>query len=142
MPDLGFRPAIDPDTGEKFLAVDKRGIDLLKSPLLNKGTAFTEVEREAFDLYGLLPSHVSTIDEQIARFKAQYALKTTDLGRNIELNGLLDRNETLFYRLVMDNLEEYVPIIYTPTVAEACTHWSRIFRRARGSTSLRRTEGG
>jgi malate dehydrogenase (oxaloacetate-decarboxylating) len=132
MASLGFRQEVDPDTGERYLAVEKRGIDLLKSPLLNKGTAFSLREREAFGLWGLLPAHVSDIDEQIDRFKAQYALKTTDLGRNIELNTLLDANETLFYRVVVDHLEQLVPIIYTPTVAEACRHWSRIFRRSRG----------
>jgi len=132
MASLGFRPEIDMETGQRYLAVDKRGIDLLKSPLLNKGTAFTQEERDVFGLSGLLPAHVSTIEEQVSRFKAQYALKTTDLGRNIELNALLDANETLFYRVVTENLEECVPIIYTPTVAEACAHWSKIFRRSRG----------
>ncbi len=132
MSSLGFRPETDPETGERYLAVERRGFDLVKSPLLNKGTAFTEEERDVFDLAGLLPARVSTIDDQVERFLEQYALKTTDLGRNIELNGLLDANETLFYRVVIDNLEELVPIIYTPTVAVACAHWSRIFRRARG----------
>jgi malic enzyme len=132
MSSLGFRPETDADTGERYLAVERRGFDLLKNPLLNKGTAFTEEERDLFDLRGLLPAHVSTIEEQIERFLAQYALKTTDLGRNIELNALLDANETLFYRVVVENLEELVPIIYTPTVAVACSHWSRIFRRSRG----------
>ncbi|HEX9643862.1 MAG TPA: NAD-dependent malic enzyme [Acidimicrobiia bacterium] len=132
MATLGFRPAVDPETGEQHLVVDKRGIDLLKSPLLNKGTAFPLEEREAFGLWGLLPDHVSTMEEQVSRARYQYDQKTTDLGRNIHLNNLLDRNETLFYRFVLDHLEETVPIIYTPTVAQACSHWSRIFRRARG----------
>ncbi|MDJ0959160.1 MAG: NAD-dependent malic enzyme [Acidimicrobiia bacterium] len=132
MASLGFRPEIDPDTGESYLAVEQRGVDLLKNPLLNKGTAFSESERDDFGLWGLLPAHVSSIDEQVDRFMEQYSLKTTDLGRNIELNGLLDANETLFYRVVSENLEALVPIIYTPTVAAACARWSRIFRRSRG----------
>jgi malic enzyme len=141
MATLGFRPAVDPETGEQYLVVDKRGIDLLKSPLLNKGTAFPLEEREAFGLWGLLPDHVSTLEEQVSRARYQYDQKTTDLGRNINLNNLLDRNETLFYRFVLDHLEETVPIIYTPTVAQACSHWSRIFRRARGIYITARDRG-
>jgi malate dehydrogenase (oxaloacetate-decarboxylating) len=132
MSSLGFRPEIDPDTGESYLAVERRGVDLLKNPLLNKGTAFSADEREAFGLWGLLPAHISTIEEQVERFMEQYSFKTSDLGRNIELNGLLDASETLFYRVVIEHLEELVPIIYTPTVAAACARWSRIFRRSRG----------
>ena len=132
MTSLGFRPKTDPETGERYLAVERRGFDLLKSPLLNKGTAFTEDERDAFGLFGLLPARVSTIEDQVDRFRDQYSQKTTDLGRNIELNALLDANETLFYRVVVGNLDEFVPIIYTPTVAVACAHWSRIYRRSRG----------
>jgi malic enzyme len=80
----------------------------------------------------MLPDHVSTIDEQLERVRNQYDHKDTAMAKNIYLNGLLDRNETLFYRFLIENLEETVPIIYTPTVAYACRHWSRIFRRARG----------
>ena len=122
----------DPDTGERYLAVSVRGPDLLKSPLLNKGDAFTREERTALGLNGLLPDHVATIDEQLARVREQYQLKTSDLERNIYLNGLMDRNETLFFRFLRENLADAIPVVYTPTVALACRHWSRIYRRARG----------
>jgi malic enzyme len=132
MPHLGFELRVDPDTGGQYLAVSVRGAELLKSPLLNKGTGFTIEEREQFELRGLLPDHVSTIDEQILRVRDQFDREESELAKNVYLNGLLDRNETLFYRFIVENLEELVPIIYTPTVAYACRHWSRIFRRARG----------
>lgn len=125
-------PQIDPETGERYLPVDTRGSDLLKTPRLNKGLAFTRREREDFGLLGMLPDHVSTIEEQLERVQDQIDHKTTDMGKNIYLNGLLDRNETLFYRYLVENLESSVPIVYTPTIANACRYWSRIFRRARG----------
>ncbi len=127
-----FERHIDPDTGEVHLAVRVRGSELLKNPLLNKGVAFPREEREAFGLTGLLPDHVATLDDQVMRVHDQFLRKGTEMERNIYLNGLMDRNETLFYRFVLTHLEETVPIIYTPTVAYACRHWSRIFRRARG----------
>ena len=96
-----------------------RGAALLHDPLLNKGTAFTEEERRAFGLTGLLPPHVHTIDEQVSRVMDNYRSKQTDLERYIHLVSLQDRNETLFYRVVMDHLEEMMPIIYTPTVGQA-----------------------
>jgi malic enzyme len=123
---------IDPDTGEHYLPVTARGADLLKSPVLNKGTGFTREERDAFGLVGMLPDHVSTIEEQLDRVANQIRYKVDDMGQNIYLNGLLDRNETLFYRFLTENLEQMVPIVYTPTIAQACRHWSKIFRRARG----------
>ncbi len=130
MPEL--TPATDPATGEVYLPITARGVGLLKSPLLNKGTAFTPSERATLGLDGLLPAHISTIDEQLVRAWGQYRVKETDLERHIYLADLQDSNETLFYRFVLRHLEELVPIIYTPTVAEACRHWSRIFRRSRG----------
>ncbi|MEE9298560.1 MAG: NAD-dependent malic enzyme [Acidimicrobiia bacterium] len=129
---MRYQPAIDAVTGELYLPVAERGRALLEEPLLNKGTAFTEDERISLGISGLLPRHVSTLEEQIQRALDQIAYKDTDLQKHIYLAGLQDRNETLFYRLIMDNLTETVPLIYTPTVAEACRHWSRIFRRARG----------
>jgi len=122
----------DPDTAERFMAVSLRGQDLLKDPLLNKGTAFTEEERDAFGLRGLLPDHISSIDDQLARARTQLDSKPDPLQKNIYLSGLQDRNETLFYRFLIENLEETVPIVYTPVVADACRHWSRLYRRARG----------
>ena len=132
MTSLGFTRAVDADTRDSYLAVSLRGMELLKTPLLNKGTAFTHEERDAFGLRGMLPHRVSTMEEQLERVRDQYDRKPDSMSRNIYLNGLLDRNETLFYRFVIENLEEAVPIIYTPTVAYACRHWSRIFRRSRG----------
>jgi malic enzyme len=129
---MRYQPLTVPDSGERYLAIHERGEELLLDPLLNKGTAFTREERTAFGLNGLLPDHVQSIEEQLLRVRSQLVLKIGDLGRNIYLNALMDRNETLFYRYVVENLEEAVPIIYTPTVAQACSHWSRIYRQARG----------
>jgi malic enzyme len=132
MTDLGYSQAIDPDTGEPYLAVSLRGEELLKSPLLNKGTSFSREERDSLGLHGLLPHHASTIEEQLLRVRDQIDQKESDIQKNIYLNGLQDRNETLFYRFIIEHLEDIVPVIYTPTVAQACQHWSKIFRRARG----------
>lgn len=109
-----------------------RGVNLLHDPVLNKGTAFTEAERDALGLRGLLPPHVQTQDEQVTRVMENLRLKTTDLERYIFLVSLQDRNETLFYRVVMDNLKEMMPIIYTPVVGLACQRFGHIFRRPRG----------
>ena len=109
-----------------------KGQALLRDPLLNKGTAFTEAEREALRLRGLLPPHVHTMDEQLARVLENYRAKQTDLDRYIHLASLQDRNETLYYRLVMDHINEMMPIIYTPTVGQACQKFGHIFRRPRG----------
>jgi malate dehydrogenase (oxaloacetate-decarboxylating)(NADP+) len=108
------------------------GVDWLHNPVFNKGTAFTEAERDALGLRGLLPPHVQTMDEQVARVMANFRAKSSDLERYVQLVGLQDRNETLFYRVVMDHLEEMMPIIYTPTVGKACQEFGHIFRRARG----------
>jgi malate dehydrogenase (oxaloacetate-decarboxylating)(NADP+) len=111
---------------------DLRGSALLHDPLLNKGTAFTAEERSALGLEGLLPPHVFTLQQQVDRVLSNYRRKTTDLERYIHLVSLQDRNETLFYRVLVDYLEEMMPIIYTPTVGQACQEFSHIFRRARG----------
>ncbi len=109
-----------------------KGVDWLHNPIFNKGTAFTEAERDALGLRGLLPPHVQTMDEQVDRVMANFRAKTSDIERYIQLVGLQDRNETLFYRVVMDHLEEMMPIIYTPTVGKACQEFGHIFRRSRG----------
>ncbi|HTT70063.1 MAG TPA: NAD-dependent malic enzyme [Anaeromyxobacteraceae bacterium] len=108
------------------------GHALLRTPLLNKGTAFTEAERMALGLHGLLPPHVFSIQEQVERSMEQYRLKTSDLDRYLHLIGLQDRNETLFYRVLTTHLEEMLPIVYTPTVGLACQKFGHIFRRPRG----------
>jgi malic enzyme len=129
---MRFRPAIDATTGEMYLPVGERGPQLLEEPLLNKGTAFTPEERDALELRGLLPSHTSTMEEQLLRVRLQLESKPNPLEQHIYLASLHDRNETLFFRYILENLHETVPIVYTPVVAEACAHWSRIFRHARG----------
>jgi len=109
-----------------------RGIQMLQDPRLNKGTAFTEAERDAFGMRGLLPPRTLTMADQLARVLANFRHKSTDLDRYINLIGLQDRNETLFYRLLLDNIEMMLPIVYTPTVGEACKQFGHIYRRPRG----------
>jgi malate dehydrogenase (oxaloacetate-decarboxylating)(NADP+) len=109
-----------------------RGVDILHDPRLNKGTAFTEAEREALGLRGLLPSRVFTQEEQEQRILASLRQLATPLDKYLFLVALLDRNEQLFYRTVVDNLPELLPVLYTPTVGEACRQFSLIFRRPRG----------
>lgn len=111
---------------------EHRGLHLLHEPRWNRGTAFTEAERDALGLHGLLPPHVSTLEEQLARVLDKIRRKESDLERYIGLIALQDRNETLFYRLLVENLPEMMPLIYTPTVGEACQQFGRIFRRGRG----------
>lgn len=108
------------------------GQRLLENPLLNKGSAFPEEEREAFNLLGLLPPHVARMEEQLARTYENYQRKDSDLERYIYLASLHDRNETLFFRLLSEHIEEMAPIVYTPTVGLACQYYSHIYRRPRG----------
>ena len=108
------------------------GIALLRDPIHNKGTAFTKVERLALGLEGLLPPAVFTIEMQESRFLENYRRKQTDLERYLALCALQDRNETLFFKVVTDHLEEMQPIVYTPTVGLACQQFGHVFRRARG----------
>ena len=109
-----------------------RGTALLSNSLLNKGTAFTEAERDAFGLRGLLPPKVFTIEEQLQRVYGNFSRKADALEKYIFLTTLQNRNETLFYRLVQDHAEEMIPIIYTPTVGQACLEYGAIYRRPRG----------
>ncbi|MEM6283431.1 MAG: NAD-dependent malic enzyme [Chloroflexota bacterium] len=109
-----------------------RGEALLHDPTLNKGTAFTHEERERLGLRGLLPPQVQTIEQQQARVLENVRRKTNSLEKYIYMIGLQDRNETLFYHVVMNNLEEMIPILYTPTVGKACQTFGHIFRRTRG----------
>ena len=109
-----------------------RGVALLRDPTLNKGTAFTEAERDALGIRGLLPAHVTSQDEQLKRVLDNFRSKTSDLEKYINLAALHDRNEALFFRLVIDHPDEMLPIIYTPTVGLACQRFGHIFQRPRG----------
>jgi malate dehydrogenase (oxaloacetate-decarboxylating)(NADP+) len=109
-----------------------RGIELLDNPNLNKGTAFTDEERGQLGLVGLLPDSVEDIDRQLERVLGHLKAKQNDLERYIYLIGLCDRNETLFYKLLMSDPMRFLPIVYDPTVAEACLKFGYIYRRSRG----------
>jgi malate dehydrogenase (oxaloacetate-decarboxylating) len=109
-----------------------RGMNLLDAPLINKGTAFTQTERTRFGLHGLLPGELETLEQQVVRAYEAYQRKDDDLERHIYLRALQDRNEVLFYKLLLDHIEEMTPIVYTPTVALACEQFSHIYRRPRG----------
>jgi malate dehydrogenase (oxaloacetate-decarboxylating) len=109
-----------------------RGMDLLNQQTLNKGTAFTNEQRAALGLHGLLPPQVETLDEQVLRAYGAYKRKDDDLERHIYLRALEDTNEVLFYRLLLDHIEEMTPVVYTPVVALGCQQFSQIYRRPRG----------
>lgn len=108
------------------------GRKLLDDPRYNKGTAFSRTERLQYRLLGLLPPHVETLDEQVRRSREAYDDKRTDLGRHIFLRRQQETNEILFYRMLLDNLTEMMPIIYTPTVGQACKEYSHIYRHTDG----------
>ena len=108
------------------------GYELLTDPLLNKGTAFTDAERDEFDLHGLLPPYVTSLDLQVERRLDAFRSIDTDLQKYVFMRGSQDTNETLFYALLTRHIEEMMPIVYTPTVGLGCQHFSRIFRRPRG----------
>jgi malate dehydrogenase (oxaloacetate-decarboxylating) len=119
-------------TNDDVIEVELTGIDLLSKPLLNKGTAFTESERDAFHLHGLLPPHVGTLDQQVTRRLKALRAQESDFERYALLRDLQDMNETLFYALVTRNIEETLPLVYTPTVGEGCQRFSEIWRKPRG----------
>jgi len=108
------------------------GYELLNDPLLNKGTAFTEAERDEFELHGLLPPHVAELNYQVMRRYDAFRAQGTDIERYTFLRGLQDSNETLFYALLTRNIEEMMPVVYTPTVGLGCQRFSHIFRKPRG----------
>ncbi|RTH20762.1 NAD-dependent malic enzyme, partial [Thermus scotoductus] len=126
------------ERGERYLEPYVSGFLLLRLPLLNKGTAFTEEERRALGLEGLLPPHVNTLEEQKERVYRRYRLIQSPLEKHIYLRHLQDRNEVLFYALLVDHLEEMLPILYTPTVGEAVREFSHIYRYPRGFTASTR----
>lgn len=128
----GYRERTDPASGEVYWDVAKRGEDLLEDPFLNKGTAFTAEERRELDLDGLLPPGIATEMEQRARVYANFRRSSDEVQRYLFLAGLQDRNETLFYRLLLDHIEEMLPIVYTPTVGKVCEQYSHLYRRPRG----------
>jgi malate dehydrogenase (oxaloacetate-decarboxylating)(NADP+) len=127
MSEEGSSPA-----NESMAVGAQHGIDLLHNPVVNKGTAFAEEEREALGLRGLLPPHVHTQEEQVMRVMENFHRKPSNLEKYIHMIALQDRNETLFYRVVLERIEEMMPIIYTPTVGQACQEYGHIFRRPRG----------
>ncbi|MET1218125.1 MAG: NAD-dependent malic enzyme [Glaciecola sp.] len=115
-----------------FLYIPHSGPALLETPLLNKGSAFSEEERRTFNLMGLLPPRYETIEEQVSRAYLQYKSFDEPLNKHIYLRAIQDTNETLYFRLVQTHIEEMMPIIYTPTVGEACEMFSDIYRSSRG----------
>ncbi|HAU1182829.1 TPA: NAD-dependent malic enzyme [Legionella pneumophila] len=114
------------------IKVTKRGMDLLRDPILNKGTAFSLQERDEFALHGLIPTTVETLEQQVIRCLDAYSAKEEPLEKHIYLRALQDRNEVLFYRFIIDNLVDILPIIYTPVVGQACEMFSHIYRQPRG----------
>ena len=123
---------LQPTAGEKTLRVSLSGYDLINSPRLNKGTAFSDHERDVFDLHGLLPPHVGSLDEQVDRRLQALAGQSTSFNKYAFLRDLQDTNETLFYALVVRNVEQMLPLVYTPTVGEGCQRFSEIWRKPRG----------
>src|ERR1700687_4096773 len=108
------------------------GIAILQDPALNKGTAFTETERDALHLRGLLPPHVASQEQQLGRVLENFRGKSSDLEKYINLRALHDRNEALFFRLLLENPDAMLPIVYTPTVGLACQRYTHIFQRPHG----------
>ena len=120
------------DKSSQIVETALSGYELLNDPQLNKGTAFTDAERDAFDLHGLLPPHVAELDYQVKRRLDAFRGLGRDIQKYVFLRGLQDSNETLFYALLTRNIEEMMPIVYTPTVGLGCQLFSRIFRKPRG----------
>src|SRR5262249_10399308 len=116
----------------RTLQVSLFGYDLINSPRLNKGTAFTDRERDVFQLHGLLPPHVGCLEEQIERRKQALTEQPSSFTKYSFLRDLQDTNETLFYALLVGNIEEMLPLVYTPTVGEGCQRFSEIWRKPRG----------
>jgi malate dehydrogenase (oxaloacetate-decarboxylating) len=116
----------------EFVETSLTGLGLLQTPIFNKGTAFSEAERDAFSLHGLLPPQVGTLDQQVARRMKAFHLLTDDFARYSFMRDLQDVNETLFYALITRHVEEMLPVVYTPAVGEGCQRFSEIWRKPRG----------
>ena len=129
---MDFSIKVDPRTWQEYIAVQQKGRALLINPFMNKGTAFTARERDELEFHGLLPPAVCTIEQQLERTYENFQAKPNNLEKFIYLTSLNDRNETLFFRLLYEHMDEMIPIVYTPTVGEACQKFSHIYRRARG----------
>jgi malate dehydrogenase (oxaloacetate-decarboxylating) len=127
---MSEHPQTTPGSGP--LQVFLSGYDLINSPRLNKGTAFSDHERDVFELHGLLPPHIGTLDEQLGRRMQALAQQSTGFNKYAFLRDLQDTNETLFYALMVRNVEEMLPLVYTPTVGEGCQRFSEIWRKPRG----------
>jgi malic enzyme len=128
----GFHYRRDPATGEEWIEVPIKGELINDFPMFNKGTGFTQEERDDLGLTGVMPPRVVTMELQAERVLLNFHRQATDIDRYLSLMALLDRNETLFYRVLIDHLEELLPIVYTPTVGLACQQFGRIYRRTRG----------
>ena len=127
-----MKAQLQPTGTENALQVPLSGSDLINSPRLNKGTAFSDHERDVFELHGLLPPHVATLEEQIERRTHRLDALRTPFGKYALLRDLQDSNETLFYALLLRNIEEMLPLVYTPTVGEGCQRFSEIWKKPRG----------
>ena len=129
---LGNYELVRTDDGDYTARISARGISVLATPMINRGTAFTPAERRELGLTGLLPSGVSTLDGQLRRSYAQFRRASDDLAKWVYLTNLRNRNEVLFYKLLSEHIEEILPIVYTPTVGLAIEQFSTEFRRPRG----------
>src|SRR6204780_3163324 len=127
-----MNPEMQPEPRGMKLQIALSGYDLINSPRLNKGTAFADPERDAFDLHGLLPPHVGNLDQQVDRRMQALAGQATPFNKYAFLRDLQDTNETLFYALLVRNVEQMLPLVYTPTVGEGCQRFSEIWRKPRG----------
>ena len=117
---------------ENLVEIDAEGLVLLNTPMLNKGTAFSEAERDSFHLHGLLPPHIGTLEDQSMRRAKVMETFTEDIQRYAFLRDLQDTNETLFYSVLTSNVEQMLPLVYTPTVGEGCQRFSEVYRKPRG----------
>src|ERR1700691_1687439 len=129
---MEMQQQLEQTSSELACQVSLSGFDLINSPRLNKGTAFTDHERDIFELHGLLPPHVGNLDEQVRRRTQALAQQPTPFNKYAFLRDLQDTNETLFYALLVRDVEQLLPLVYTPTVGEGCQRFSEIWRKPRG----------